>query len=110
MDKKQFVLSFLIKDFIAENARTPSPNEINYMYNEYLRNHPDYLESGYIASKPQEFKQKVSDEASAQIFNKTVSEYKKEQENIIEEIEIHEEEAEDQIRKFSSNNDETLLY
>jgi hypothetical protein len=110
MDKKQFALSFLIKDFIAENSRTPSPNEINYMYNEYLRNHPDYLESGYVASKPQEFKQKVSDEASAQVFNKTVFEYVKEQENIIEEIEVLEEEAEDQFRMFSSKFDETLLF
>ena len=110
MNRKQLLMSHLIKDFIKSKKRSPSQRELDFMYNEYMIAHPKFKKVGLNGSKPPEFKQMVNSESSASNFNKTISHYLSEQNFIIDALDEVDNETEKKFRMYASKFNESLKH
>ncbi len=110
MNKKQLLMSHLIKDFIKDKKRSPSQRELDFMYNEYLIAHPKFNKVGLNGSKRPEFKQMVNSESSASNFNKTIDHCLSEQNFVNNKLSEIDNETEKEFRMYANKFNESLKH
>ena len=108
MNREKLAKEILIKDFIQEKYRTPTQQEIDFIYNEYLKRNPNSMMLGINAGTDFHFNQQVNKESSADNFNDTIERVLLEQEALNTSLEASEERTESIFRMYNNKFTEEL--
>lgn len=108
MNREILVKELLIKDFIRRTSRAPTRQEINFLYNDYLRTNPGVKIQGINAGATFKFNQQANKESSANNFNETINSYLLEQNAVNASLQQTEDETEALFRMYNNKFSEEL--